>query len=346
MPRTRFSWKTCTAGLVATLALAGLAASSCAATGHAVAPSMLGIPSGSAALVALLDQPGPLVVETVVSTSWVVDRSGLINLDHPRAREAGLKDGDEPIEVYFHVLRHPTRGTFLVDTGVERALRDDPAHVAIGGLVKHFMHLEKMALERPLGDWLAASRVKLEGVFLTHLHLDHVAGLPDLARATPVYVGPGEAHQTSVLNLATRGTLDQELEGLPPLSEWPYRPDPQGAFEGVVDVFGDGSLFALWVPGHTAGSTAYLARTPGGPVLLVGDTCHTAWGWEHDVEPGSYTADHPANALSLARLRKLVAEHPGIDVRLGHQRLPAARARHGELQGPMKNDTRSTSGPW
>jgi hypothetical protein len=52
---------------------------------------------------------------------------------------------------------------------------------------------------------------------------------------------------------------------------------------------------------------------------LTGDTCHTAWGWENDVEPGSFTADHPGNAESLARLRTLVREHPAIEVRLGHQ---------------------------
>jgi len=33
--------------------------------------------------------------------------------------------------------------------------------------------------------------------------------------------------------------------------------DPSGLFAGVLDVFGDGSFWALWVPGHTPGSTAY-----------------------------------------------------------------------------------------
>jgi len=90
----------------------------------------------------------------------------------------------------------------------------------------------------------------------------------------------------------------------------------------VLDVFGDGTVWALAVPGHTPGSTAYLARTPTGPVLLVGDACHTAWGWENGVEPGKFSADLPKSADSLARLKRLVARHPEIDVRLGHQALP------------------------
>ena len=111
------------------------------------------------------------------------------------------------------------------------------------------------------------------------------------------------------------------------IREWPFEGDESGTFEGVLDVFGDGSLFAILVPGHTTGSTAYLARTPDGPVLLTGDVSHTAWGWEHGVAPGSFTEDHEANAESLKRLRALVARHPGIDVRLGHQPLAPAEAR-------------------
>jgi glyoxylase-like metal-dependent hydrolase (beta-lactamase superfamily II) len=108
------------------------------------------------------------------------------------------------------------------------------------------------------------------------------------------------------------------------VSEWQFQPDADGRFAGVIDVFGDGSLWALLAPGHTPGSTAYLARTVNGPVLLTGDVCHTAWGWQHDVPPGSFTSDRAANVESLARLKKLVAEHPKIEVRLGHQRLPAS----------------------
>jgi N-acyl homoserine lactone hydrolase len=120
--------------------------------------------------------------------------------------------------------------------------------------------------------------------------------------------------------LFTQGTIDRQLDGQAPLQEWRFEADPSGRFAGVTDIFGDGSVFALLVPGHTAGSVAYLVRTPNGPVLFTGDTCHTRWGWDHDVEPGSFSGDRPANKASLANLRALVARHPEIDVRLGHQR--------------------------
>lgn len=298
---------------------ASLALSGCTASSHATQPSALGHASRSSELLAHLEQPGPLEVETVHSTSWEVTRAGLINLEHPKAREAGLADGDEPIFVDFHVLRHPRFGTFLIDTGVERALRDAPEKAAIRGLVASEMKVEKMRFEKPLGDWLAEQPEPPAGVFFTHLHLDHVSGAPDLPKSTPLYAGPGETSPRAFLHLFTRGTVDRALEGLLPVSEWGFLPDPDGRFAGVVDVFGDGSLYALWTPGHTPGSTAYLARTPQGPVLFTGDTSHTDWGWEHDVEPGEFTGDHEANARSLAALRALVREYPSISVRLGHQ---------------------------
>ncbi|HEY1088332.1 MAG TPA: hypothetical protein VGE37_11575, partial [Archangium sp.] len=54
-------------------------------------------------------------------------------LEHEKAKAAGLTDGDESIQIFFHVIRHPTRGLFLVDTGVETALRDAPEKSALSG---------------------------------------------------------------------------------------------------------------------------------------------------------------------------------------------------------------------
>ena len=299
-----------------------VAAGGCATTSHAIQRATLGTPSRSAAMLAVLGQPGPIEIETVASAGWVVNRSGLVNLDHPKAKQAGLRPGDEPIQVYFHVLQHPQRGTFIIDTGVEKALRDDRQHAAIRGLVASLIGVKRMTVRQPLGEWLAARAGKLAGVLFTHLHVDHVSGLPDVPKGTPLYAGPTEARERAPQNLVVRPNIDRTFAGHGPLQEWPFAADPDRRFEAVLDVFGDGSLWALWVPGHTPGSTAYLARTPRGPVLFTGDTCHTAWGWEHGVEPGSYTADQAKNAASLARLRRLAAEHPALQVRLGHQPLP------------------------
>lgn len=311
--------------LASLLSLAAL--SGCAATSHPVGPAALGTPSRARSLESLIDEPGPVVVDTVVGADWEVPLSGLLNLDAPAAKAAGLVDRAEPIQIYFHAVRHPTRGTYLVDTGVERAIFEAPTDAAIGDFVASFMNLERMTRRTDTATWIAAHRAQgpIAGVFLTHLHLDHVSGMRDVPDAATVFVGPGEADEHAFVNLFTRPTADRALEDKPRLAAWQFAPDPDGRFEGVLDVFGDGTVFALHVPGHTAGSTAHVVRTPKGPVLLTGDACHTAWGWEHGVEPGTFSVDRPKSRESLERLRDLARRHPKLDVRLGHQTLVRAR---------------------
>jgi len=150
-----------------------------------------------------------------------------------------------------------------------------------------------------------------------------VSGLPDVPDETPIYAGPGETGDRSWQHIVVGPNIDRALDGKGPVREWAFEPrneeEAAGPFEAVLDVFGDGSVWALHVPGHTPGSTAYLVRTPDGPVLLVGDASHSAWGWEHGVEPGTFSSDRPRSAESLARLRAFAAAHPAIEVRLGHQ---------------------------
>ncbi len=291
----------------------------CAVTSHEARPSTLGVPRSSSAMEAHLDEPGVVEVETVVGADWIAPLGGLVNLDHPKARAAGLVDREEPIQIYLHALRHPARGTYLVDTGVERALRDDPGSSAIGPLVRWQMKLDRLIVRTDTATWIGAQKQPPLGVFFTHLHVDHITGLPDVPRGALLYTGPGEAADSQFLYLFVRASTNAAFAGRPPIFEWPFQKDPDGKLGAVTDIFGDEMVWAISTPGHTAGSTAYLVRTPKGPVLLTGDACHTRWGWENGVEPGGFSNNLEVSKRSLAELRSLVARHPQIDVRLGHQ---------------------------
>ncbi len=292
----------------------------CAATTHADTAATLGVAARTSSLEAVVDEPGPLTVETVIGADWQVPLAGMLNLDNPEAKKAKLTDRDEPITVAFHAVRHPTRGTFLIDTGVERALFENPDEAVVRGLVARVAHIDKMKRRTDTKTWIDAHRdAPIAGVFLTHLHLDHVTGMRDVPAGTPVFVGPGEATERSFDNIFIESIVDRALESKPPLAVWRFERDPDGAFDGVLDVFGDGTFWALYVPGHTPGSTAYVARTSSGPVLLTGDACHTLWGWDHGVEPGWFSQDRPKSAESLQRLRRFAARHPAMAVRVGHQ---------------------------
>src|SRR3954469_5944843 len=89
----------------AVVAVVILSASACAASGHATRPATLGVPISGEAMEAMIDRPGPIELETVVGADGAAPRAGLIDLDPPPAKAAPLTDGDEPIQIFTHVLR-------------------------------------------------------------------------------------------------------------------------------------------------------------------------------------------------------------------------------------------------
>ncbi len=294
----------------------------CGLSDHRVVQSRLGRVSNLVEMEKLVDEPGPIELETINSADWTVPLSGLLNLKSAAAQQAHLTDHPEPIHVFAHVLRHPKFGTYLVDTGVSQQLVDDPNGHGVFWLIPLVVPVGKMQVRTSTSQIVAQSPGGIQGIFFTHLHIDHISGMPDIPSDVPLYVGRGESTRTSFQNMFVRGTTTRLLQGKADLQEWPFHLDnarKDVLIGEVVDIFGDGSAFAISVPGHTPGSTAYVIRTPKGPVLLTGDTSHTRWGWEHGVEPGSYTTDQPMNLKSLLMLKDLVSRHPTMEVRYGHQ---------------------------
>lgn len=306
-----------------TIIALALALTACAQTNHATVSSDRGAPVAWEEFEAGLHEPGPIELERIVTASWEVPLGGLLNLDHEHAKSAGLENEPEPIEVYMYAIHHPEHGLFLIDTGVDDATaRRDTKEMAAGWLVRSAMKLEALDVHISTRNWLAAQNTELAGVFLTHLHLDHSMGLPDIPNDVPIFTGPGEAADSKFLYAFGRRTTKRALRGKAALQELQMHAAAGSPFVGLNDVFGDGSLIAVHIPGHTAGSLAFVVRTTEGAVLLTGDGSHTAWGWDHHVEPGNFNTDPNGSADSLARLLKFADAHPTMQVHLGHQPHP------------------------
>ena len=203
-------YRAAAAGIVAAAALASGAAG-CASSCHAVVPASLGSPSSQPRMEAVMDLPGPVEVETVVGADWAISRAGLIDLDDPTAKAAGLLDGDEPIQILVHVVRHPTRGVYLSDTGAVTNLDRDPGGAGVSWLLRKFMNVDKLHVRNGTAAVVARQKAPIAGVFMTHLHLDHVSGLGEVPVETPIYVGPGEAGGRKLMHLFSQGTIDRMI---------------------------------------------------------------------------------------------------------------------------------------
>lgn len=124
---------------------------------------------------------------------------------------------------------------------------------------------------KPLVDQLAQIHVKPEAIGrigISHAHFDHMGQAADFPAAT-LMIGAGDWAELQ---------SQKPGFGIDPALAQPWldggKVDP---VTGDRDVFGDGSVMILAMPGHTPGETALLVRLPqDGPVLLSGDVVHFA----------------------------------------------------------------------
>lgn len=261
---------------------------------------------------------GPIVFRKIVAADWLVERAGLIDLKDAKAVAAGLQSGQEPVQIYFYVLDHPKFGRYIVDTGLGDVFRKDKKEWPVSGIVASQMNMGELKIHSTIKEWLQKEPKKVEGIFLTHLHLDHILGIQDFPAGTSVYTGQNEPGDTRFLHLFVQGSTDRILGYDTILSELNFF-GKEGTPIQFLDFFGDQSFYIISVPGHTEGSLAFLIRSTSGVQLITGDTCHTRWGWLNNVTPGDFTKDLKRNKASLDLLQTIAAKFPKIQIHPGHQ---------------------------
>lgn len=135
-------------------------------------------------------------------------------------------------------------------------------------------------------------------VAISHRHTDHTGQALDFAGAT-LLIGREDLEGLRV------STDPFDAPGVKPWLDGTAKADP---VDGDRDVFGDGSVMMLAMPGHTPGHHVLLVRLKGlGPVLLSGDQFHTRPGYEANEMP-QHSADLDATRASAARFREVATE--------------------------------------
>jgi len=195
---------------------------------------------------------------------------------------------------------------YVIETGQERILIDTGLNPAAIADPATFYGSEALGLFGFEQEMSVAEQVDLDSVtmvVLTHLHWDHVGGLPLVPASIPLVIQrreweAGRDRETVKRNFYAPQDYTGEERRLV-------------LVDGDHDLLGDGSIELLFTPGHTPGHQSVRI----GDLVIGVDVSHLASGLDDHRFP-LFADDHDEQGRSADRLREL--RDAGLTVMPGH----------------------------
>ena len=263
----------------------------------------------------------PRDISVVTFHTGVVHMDACLNLDPTSPKLAQCDHLPRDLAVLVHWVHHPRFGDLLIDTGFDDSFAKHPPYGNYIELMKLFNWANGVTNRQQQGEDLSVQLARLNvhprAVFFTHLHPDHTGGVPALDPQTEFIFGKLEP------SFLARAAVANHSLGKSKFSSLDFSAAPRMAPLGPsIDLFGDGSLWAISVPGHTDDDIAYLINGPL-PVLLTGDASHFEWAFRAGVAPRGWSQAGTTRAYqSLALLRDFARAYPSIRLVFGHENGP------------------------
>lgn len=226
---------------------------------------------------------GPAAAQAPSMQIWRLDCGTLDVADLGDYNDTGLFAGQKKTFVASCYLIRDGDRYLLWDTGLDGALAGKPKD-AEGGLLKE-------TIVTQLGR-IGVRPEAITFVGISHYHDDHTGQAKDFPGAT-LLIGTGDWE-----------VVKQRAEMRPRFATWL---DSKSKVEEVPrdkDVFGDGKVTMLAMPGHTPGHHALLVKLASGPVLLSGDQYHFTENRRLGGVPG-FNRDRADTLASHDRFEKL-----------------------------------------
>lgn len=229
------------------------------------------------------------------------------------------------LPVSCYLIEHP-KGKILIDTGWHRdispeGIYDKNAQIkALGSPLLYMTNQGILEKGAAIDEQLAQRGIKpsdIDYVLLTHLDCDHANGVKQVADAKEILVSKAE------LEFALHGSLTNKVRYQ---KKWwddvQLTPFGWNGTEGPVsksyDLFGDGSVVCVNIPGHSDGLIAVkITNSNGKYVLLVSDGGYSKKSWEEMILPG-IASNRKSQKKSLDWIRELSADENCIEVLANH----------------------------
>ena len=211
-----------------------------------------------------------------------------------------------PVSVYL--IEHP-KGLILVDTGWHRDMSpegvyDKAAQIkSLGSRVLYNVNQGQIPLGEAVDEQLATMGIKpadLDYVLLTHLDCDHANGLRAVKDAKHIIVAQEEldcARKNGFIRYKKKWWEGVDLQTI----EWN---GTEGPAQKSFDLFGDGSIKMINIPGHCDGLCAVkITREDGKYVLLFSDGGYATKSWKEMITSG-VSLDKEMQRKSLQWIRE------------------------------------------
>ncbi len=211
-----------------------------------------------------------------------------------------------PVSVYL--IEHP-KGLILVDTGWHRDMSpegvyDKAAQIkSLGSRVLYNVNQGQIPLGEAVDEQLEGMGIKpadIDYVLLTHLDCDHANGLRAVKDAKHILVAAEElecARKNGFIRYKKKWWEGVDMHTI----EWNGTEGPAGK---SFDLFGDGSVKMINIPGHCDGLCAVkITREDGKYVLLFSDGGYATKSWKEMITSG-VSLDKDKQKKSLMWIRE------------------------------------------
>jgi N-acyl homoserine lactone hydrolase len=260
-----------------------------------------------------------LTAKGLVPPAWLLREPG--RFAWRRAYGIGVPRGDRvPFPIPAFLVEHPGAGAILIDTGFHSSVAVKP-QANLGRLNARFFRGVEMEPDQAVAAQLRRRGIQsadVKVVVMTHLHTDHASAISDFPEATFV-VSSAEwayASEQGPLHGYVRRQFDHGFD----YRLLDFEGADTGSFSGFArsfDLFGDGSVRAVFTPGHTLGHMSVVLRTARGEVLVAGDAMFLRRTLTESRLPFR-VADEHLFRRSLREIRQYATETPEALIIPGH----------------------------